>query len=104
MDTTHAYPLSESGASPDIAKRLADFTEALYRSSVSSPVPLDWDVLPAAIAEIERLRSLLTVPTPSAEALPAVVEGKNAEGIIQVTLNAYAIDALRMADISPPDG
>lgn len=104
MDTTHVYPQLESGVSPDITKRLADFTEALYRSSVSSPVPLDWDVLPAALEEIERLRSLVVTPKPSAEAMPAVIEGKNAEGIIQVTTNAYVIDALRMADISPPDG
>lgn len=102
MDTTPASLQSESGLT-DICQRLTDFTSALYRSSISSPAPLDWSVLSDAIAEINALRSLLNT-TVNAEAHPATVESHHNESIVQVSPNAFVLDVLHAADVSPPDG
>jgi len=106
MDTTPVSLPSESGT-PDILQRLTDFTDALYRASVASPVPIDWTVLQDAALEIERLRKLTEYSielVDSNDSLICSIEGKDAENIVQIATQSYVLDALKMALNSPPDG
>lgn len=94
---------SESGT-PDIIQRLAEFADSLYKASIASPAALDWNVIPDAMAEIERLRETTLVLVGSDDDVICTIEGKDAENIIQIATQAYVMDSIRMALNSPPDG